>query len=307
MKWKEVIEEFDIYMKVEHPLAPVTRDMYMARVKEFIAYCRPRAIRPETADHYNIRAYLRKQRHVEAGTLNNIHKAIRQMFRMLQLRKVIEKSPCDGLSYAKVISRVPRTLDVWEINMMVESLSGCNASRDKAIIETLYGSGLRLAELCGMDLESINWQEGLVKVIGKGDKERLVPMSSASLTAIDEYMHTRRLRVLHKVGVPTQALFLSNKGGRITPDAVQGLIRSAAKGGGIMRSINPHVFRHTFATHLLQGGANLRDVQDMLGHESINTTSVYLHANVDYLRKNLMMSHPRAHVPGVAAGAAVPC
>jgi integrase/recombinase XerD len=189
--------------------------------------------------------------------------------------------------------KLPEVLSVEEIDRIVEAidLSRPDGHRNKAIIETLYGCGLRVSELVGLRLTDIHASEGYVSVTGKGDMQRLVPISNKALKEIDLYMIDRnRLPVIYNENI----VFLNRRGRKLTRAMIFTVVRDLAAKAGILKKISPHTFRHSFATHMIEAGADLRAVQEMLGHESITTTEIYTHIDRSYLRDTLMMFHPRA-------------
>jgi integrase/recombinase XerD len=172
-------------------------------------------------------------------------------------------------------------------------MSAKAAHRNKAIVETLYGCGLRVSELCGLKRSCIHVDQGFVRVVGKGDKERLVPVGPAAIKAIGQYEEYERVHLPVKAAVE-DILFLNQKGGGLSRMSVFNIVKELAALAGIRKTIGPHTFRHSFATHLVEGGADLRAVQEMLGHASITTTEIYTHLDREYLRSNIMRFHPRA-------------
>lgn len=182
---------------------------------------------------------------------------------------------------------------------MVQALdmSRSFAHRDRAILETLYGCGLRVSELVGLRLSRLHFKEGFIRVVGKGDKERLVPIGPEAIRCIDHYVAGERMG--SKVAAHAQdILFLNHRGTPLSRVSVFGLVKRLARQAGIRTVISPHTFRHSFATHLVEGGADLRAVQEMLGHASITTTEIYTHLDRDYLRSNIMQFHPRGSRKG---------
>ncbi|MDE6066039.1 MAG: tyrosine-type recombinase/integrase, partial [Duncaniella sp.] len=190
---------------------------------------------------------------------------------------------------------LPEVLTVEEIDSMIESIdySKEECQRDRAMIEVLYGCGLRVSELVTLEISKIYADEGFLVVRGKGDKERMVPMSETSIEEIAGWMKDRaRLKV--KPG-DENILFLNRRGGRLTRQRAFQIVKTLAEAAGIRKNISPHTLRHSFATHLLEGGANLRAIQQMLGHESIGTTQIYIHLDSSTLRSDILMYHPRNH------------
>lgn len=219
---------------------------------------------------------------------------IKSLFRFMKMEDIIEGNPALLLQSPRLEQHLPEVLSVEEIDRMIECIdtAGVTGLRNRAIIETLYGCGLRVSELVNMELTNIDFQEQILLVRGKGRKERLVPMSPTSLQAINVYMASERALLDVKHG-EEGFVFLNVRGRRMTRQMVFIMLRQAAADAGITHTISPHTLRHSFATHLLEGGANLRAIQQMLGHESLATTEIYLHLDSTHLRAEILAHHPR--------------
>ena len=219
---------------------------------------------------------------------------IKSLFRFMKMEDIIEGNPALLLQSRRLEQHLPEVLSVEEIDRMIECIdtAGATGLRNRAIIETLYGCGLRVSELVNMELSNIDFQEQILLVRGKGRKERLVPMSPTSLQAINVYMASERALLDVKHG-EEGFVFLNVRGRRMTRQMVFIMLRQVAADAGITRTISPHTLRHSFATHLLEGGANLRAIQQMLGHESLATTEIYLHLDSSHLRAEILAHHPR--------------
>lgn len=219
---------------------------------------------------------------------------IKSLFRFMKMEDIIEGNPALLLQSPRLEQHLPEVLSVEEIDRMIECIdtAGATGLRNRAIIETLYGCGLRVSELVNMELTNIDFQEQILLVRGKGRKERLVPMSPTSLQAINVYMASERALLDVKHG-EEGFVFLNVRGRRMTRQMVFIMLRQAAADAGITHTISPHTLRHSFATHLLEGGANLRAIQQMLGHESLATTEIYLHLDSTHLRAEILAHHPR--------------
>jgi integrase/recombinase XerD len=193
--------------------------------------------------------------------------------------------------------KLPDTLSADEINNMIKAidLSSQEGERNKAIIETLYGCGLRVSELTDLKISNLHFNEGFISVIGKGNKERLVPIGGAAMKQLNIWMHQVRIHIAIARG-QEDFIFLNKRGKKISRVMVFYIIKLLAQKAGIRKSISPHTLRHSFATHLVEGGADLRAVQEMLGHASITTTEIYTHLDRDYLRSNILQYHPRAGI-----------
>jgi integrase/recombinase XerD len=210
------------------------------------------------------------------------------------LEKACKTNPTEDIDLPRLGRKLPDTLSASEIEEMIDSidLSKESGMRDKTIIETLYGCGLRVSELIGLQISNIYFKEGFLRVLGKGDKERLVPVSSSSIKYISIYMEDVRR---HKTIAPGHEdyLFLNRFGKKLSRISVFKLVKDLASKAGIRKNVSPHTFRHSFATHMVENGADLRAVQEMLGHESITTTEIYTHLSREHLRREILNFHPR--------------
>lgn len=217
---------------------------------------------------------------------------MRSFFRFLRLEGLIDQDPCELLEAPRFGRTLPDILSTQEIDSMIDAIDydKAEALRNHAIIETLYGSGLRVSELTELRISRLNLDEGFLIVTGKGDKQRIVPISPIATDLIREYLPTRA--TLNIKPDSTDILFLNRRGARMTRVMVFYIIRDLAQAAGISKKVSPHTLRHSFATHLLEGGANLRAIQEMLGHESIATTEIYLHLDRTRLRSELLLHHP---------------
>ena len=209
---------------------------------------------------------------------------IKSFFNFMLLNDLISSSPAELVEAPKAGRKLPDTLSVDEIDRLIGSIdpSTCKGLRDRAILEVLYPCGVRVSELCDLKIGDLFFGEGYIRIIGKGDKQRLVPVSGIARDRIQLYLETRRDERSNEA-----TLFLNNRGGRLTRVMIFTIIKQAALRAGIDKRISPHTFRHSFATHLLEGGANIRQVQELLGHENILTTEIYTHLDSSHLRETL--------------------
>ena len=219
---------------------------------------------------------------------------IKAFYKYLLMEDLTTSNPSELLEAPKLKRKLPDTLSINEIEKIIDSidLSKPSGERDKAIIETLYSCGLRVSELTNLKISNIYFDASFIRVIGKGDKERLVPLGSKAIKQIEIYMHQVRNHIAIKKG-NEDFVFLNNKGTKLSRIMIFMLIKKLAAQVGIQKNISPHTFRHSFATHLVEGGADLRALQEMLWHESITTTEIYTHLDRSYLRQTLMAYHPR--------------
>lgn len=233
---------------------------------------------------------------VKRSTISRRLSCIRTFFQFLQKRGIVEENhpkEVSGLKKERYLPKVMLVDQVFEILNRIAPEGETNL-RDRAILETLYSTGIRVGELVGLNLKDVDSSQGLIRVLGKGDKERLVPVGRTALDSIRAYLKITNREGL--LGKGNEALFLGRDGKRITVRRVQQIVKKHARSLGISKDISPHTFRHTFATHLLEGGADLRSVQEMLGHASISTTQIYTHLTLDKLMEIYDRAHPRSRM-----------
>lgn len=232
--------------------------------------------------------------YINAASQSRIISGLRTFFKYLLLENEIKQNPAELLVTPKLARKLPDTLSVVEIDALLQAIdmSTDEGTRNKAMLETLYGCGLRVSELVNLRLSQLYADIGFVKVIGKGDKERIVPISNSALKLIEIYCKTIRNQ-LNIVKGEEDIIFLNRRGKRLSRVMVFYIIKDLAKKINLQKEISPHTFRHSFATHLIEGGADLRAIQDMLGHASITTTEIYTHLDRDFLRSTILQFHPR--------------
>lgn len=220
---------------------------------------------------------------------------LRAFYKYLLLEDVITISPVELLESPKIGRKLPDTLEYEEVEALIDAidLSHPQGTRNKAIIETLYSCGLRVSELINLEISNLYFDEGFIRVTGKGDKERLIPIGNSAIKYIKHYFEQDRNHADPKDG-HEDFLFLNRRGARLTRVMIFTIIKDLALSAGIKKNISPHTLRHSFATHMVQGGADLRAVQEMLGHSSITTTEIYTHLDRDYLKSEIFSHHPRS-------------
>ena len=289
------IEQFTRYLADERNLSPHTRAAYLRDLNEFRIFLEQHGGSGKAAltrlDSLLLRRYLaelhkRNQRTSIARKLSTL----RTFFRYLVREGHLPGNPAEGLSTPKLNSYLPKTLSVDEAAALMERGYGNDVLdlRDRAIVELFYSSGLRVSELTGLDVGALDLRENLVRVLGKGRKERIVPIGRKAHEALVDYLEERSLP---DEGEP---LFLNARGGRLTPRSVQRNLKTRLIKAGIIKDISPHALRHSFATHLLDGGADLRAIQELLGHASLSTTQKYTQVSVDQLMAVYDKAHPRS-------------
>ena len=282
----EISRSYRTYMRLEKHLAKNTIESYMRDLAQFAHFILrmydvpPKKVETEMIRNYLKRLYdLGREKSSQARALSGI----KSFFNYLILNDVIEASPAELIEAPKASRPLPDTLTIDEIDRLIGSIDATTTKglRDRAILEVLYSCGLRVSELCELRIGDLFFGEGYIRVTGKGDKQRLVPISAMARERIQLYLDERRSRYRDEI------LFLNNRGERLTRVMIFTIIKQAAQRASIDKKISPHTFRHSFATHLLQGGASIRQVQELLGHENIITTEIYTHLNTDHLRETL--------------------
>jgi integrase/recombinase XerD len=297
LSWKQSVRNFEIYLRLEKSLSENSIEAYLYDVSKLAHYFTEIEgnIQPASLSYNNLRSFLGwyNLENNNARSQSRLISGIRAFFRFLLIDGEIEENPALLLDSPKIGLKLPEVLSVEEIDAMIAviDLSRDEGHRNKAIIETLYGCGLRVSELVNLRLTDIHYKDEYIIVTGKGNKQRLVPVSGRALKEIDIYKQDRILLPLIK---DQNILFLNRRGGKLTRAMIFTIIRELAARAGIMKKVSPHTFRHSFATHLINAGADLRAVQEMLGHESIMTTEIYTHIDRSFLRDTLMLFHPRA-------------
>ncbi len=300
MDWRSGIKGFGEYLQLERSLSVHSIEAYLRDVGKLRSFIEDE--HPDTSP-LNIR-YEQIQQFVSfihglgmgPRSQARILSGIKAFFKFLLVEDLIDVDPAELVEGPKLARKIPDVLSYEEIQSILEAvdLSEPQGTRNRAILETLYACGLRVSELINLKLNNMHLDLGFLKVHGKNNKERLVPIGGAAIKHIKLYLdHVRRLQKNIKAG-EENIVFLNRRGHRLTRVMIFTIVKQMVKKAGIQKTISPHTFRHSFATHLVEGGANLRAVQDMLGHESITTTEIYTHLDRDFLRQTLMQFHPRA-------------
>lgn len=302
----QIVSDFDLYLMMEKGVSDNTREGYLRDVRKLLVYLddgrgddgnpSPVKLRDVTID--TLRFFIGDLRDVGISERSQarIVAGIRSFFKFLTMEGYIDANPSELLETPKIGVHLPEVLTLEEIDAMIAAIdmNKAEGQRDRAIIETLYGCGLRVSELVSLEISKVFADEGYLVVMGKGSKERMVPMSETSIAEINEYMVDRAALPI-KPG-DDNILFLNRRGRHLTRERIFQIVKDLAESAGIRKSISPHTLRHSFATHLLEGGANLRAIQEMLGHESISTTQIYIHLDRTALRSDILTYHPRNHI-----------
>ena len=294
--WERYIKQFVHYLKIERGLAENSIFAYQQDVVKLKDFCESYQLSPIHIQTGHLKQFIAAlfDLGLSARSQARIISGWKQFFDFLILEDLRNDDPSEGLEMPKIGRKLPEVLTIEEIDHIIAQidLGTAEGQRNKAIIETLYSCGLRVSELVNLRFEDCFFEEGFVRVIGKGNKERLVPVSPSVIEEVGTYVATDRPLVPIKKGQEAY-VFLNRRGAQLTRVMIFTIIKNLATLAGIQKNISPHTFRHSFATHLIEGGANLRAIQDMLGHESITTTEIYTHLDQRFLREAILSFHPR--------------
>ncbi len=298
-KWENILKDFEFYLKLERSMSENTSMAYISDINKFVEYL---IINDLKLDPSNVKA-----EHLTSfigyiaafglsdKTQSRIISSLKSFFKYLIIEDLITKNPTEFLETPRIGRKLPVVLSVNEIETLIKSIDVSNilGHRNRAIIEVLYGCGLRVSELINLKISNIYFSEDFVRVIGKGDKQRLVPIGNLAKQEIGNYLQQFRNHIQPQKG-HTDILFLNRRGKQLTRVMIFTIVKEICKKVGMKKNVSPHTFRHSFATHLIEGGADLRVVQEMLGHESITTTEIYTHIDREYLRETIIQYHPRS-------------
>ena len=292
----EIRQRFDVYLRIEKGLSENTAASYLNDIEHLIAFMSAEGMSVDTAVEGDLEAFVctLKDLGIQPRSQARIISGIKAFYRFLKLEGHIQHNPTRLLETPKIGRHLPDVLTIEEIDKMVAciDMSKPEGVRNRAIIETLYGCGLRVSELVGLRISCIYIDEEYVVVEGKGSKQRLVPISPVALKFIAYYQEQVRCNTTVQRG-NQDILFLNRRGAALSRQMVFIIIKQLCELAGIRKTVSPHTLRHSFATHLLEGGANLRAIQQMLGHESISTTEIYMHIDRSRLRTEILTHHPR--------------
>lgn len=286
-KWEAAASRYRTYIKLEKRLAQNSVESYMRDLRSFAHFILrmwdvpPQKVEPQMIERYMAWLFDRgREKTSQARALSGV----KSFFNFLMISDKIENSPAEFILTPKFGRQLPDILSTDEIDRIIATVdtSSVKGLRDSAMLELLYSCGLRVSELVSLKIQDLFFGEGYIRVIGKGDKQRLVPISATARERVHRYLDKRP-----ETRSGEDALFLNNRGSRLTRVMVFTILKQAARNAGIEKRISPHTFRHSFATHLLEGGASIRQVQEMLGHESILTTEIYTHLDSSHLRRTV--------------------
>ena len=298
MKWNTCLKEFENFLKFERNLSQNTIQSYLSDLKKLIKYLEiknnnnlPHEIKVDIIREF---LYLESKK-IKASTQGRLISSLNLFFDFLILEKILIENPVEKIDYPKIGFTIPTTLTTDEIDLIIANarLNKNNGLRNETIIEVLYSCGLRVSELINLKISDLYLSEQLLKVIGKGNKERFVPISQTAKKLVVQYIEFVRNSNKVKKG-HEDTLFINNRGKKLTRIMIFTILNSIAKEIGIKKKVSPHVLRHSFATHLIENGADIISIQKMMGHENIVTTEKYLHVRNKHLKESVLKYHPRA-------------
>ena len=297
MKWQQALKDYQSYLRIERGLSENSIDNYALDIKKLITWLDDSkihttaiAIKPEVLKEFIYTI----AKDVNPRSQSRIISGLKGFFNYLIFENYRETNPLELIESPKIGRKLPDTLALEEIDQLIKAidLSSPQGERNRAMLETLYGCGLRVSELTSLKISDLFFKEGFIKITGKGDKQRFVPIGDTTIKFIELYK--REVRVHQKIAPKAQdTLFLNRRGNQLTRAMIFTIIKQLAAKAGIDKVISPHTFRHSFATHLLENGADLRAIQQMLGHQSITTTEIYTHIETSFLQETITKFHPR--------------
>jgi integrase/recombinase XerD len=299
MKWTTTIENFKTYLTLEKSLSKNSVDAYINDITKLTTFFREKnmEVAPEEVILQHLKDFVSwiNDAGTSPRTQARVISGIKAFFKYLLLEEIIEKNPTALLEAPKIGRKLPDTLTVDEIDVLVKAvdMNKAEGQRNRAILETLYSCGLRVSELIDLRVSNLHFRMGFIKIHGKGNKERLIPIGKKAKKEIKLYLRNYR----GKLNIDKDSediLFLNRRGRKLSRVMIFTIIKNLSKKVGLKKNISPHTFRHSFASHLVEGGADLRAVQEMLGHESILTTEIYTHLDREYLKETIKNFHPRS-------------
>ena len=296
---KSLWNEYKVFLQIEKSLSENSIMAYLSDVERFLIYLQDeyKGIDLQSIELLHLKKFIEflNKLDISPRSQARIISGIRSFFKYLLLEDIIDKDPSSLLELPLLGKKLPVFLSIEEIDLLENNidLSKPEGHRNRAIIETLYSCGLRVSELINLKLTNLFFDLGFIKVLGKGNKERLVPISNKAIDEINTYIQQIRNNLIIKTGFEN-FVFLNRRGSKLTREMIFTIIKDLSEKVGLNKQISPHTFRHSFATHLVDGGADLRAVQEMLGHESITTTEIYTHLSKEFLKQTIIDFHPRS-------------
>jgi integrase/recombinase XerD len=299
MKWSDSKKGYENFLKLEKSLSQNSVSAYVNDVNKLVYFLDQEysKVTPEKVKLLHLKGFVEwlNRKGVSPRTQARTISGIKSFFKYLLIEEKIHNDPTSLLESPKIGRKLPDILSIEEIDLLIDSIdvSRAEGQRNKAMLETLYSCGIRVSELVNMKLTNLRFDQGFIKIEGKGEKERLVPISKSAIDEITKYVEGYR-KGLNISKEYVNILFLNRRGKKLSRVMVFTIIKGLSEKVGLGKKISPHTFRHSFATHLINGGADLRAVQEMLGHESILTTEIYTHLDKDYLKSTIQQFHPRS-------------
>jgi integrase/recombinase XerD len=292
---KDIVSKYQIYLRLEKSLSPRSIEAYNTDLDKLLRFMESEGLSYKDITYGNLQQFVAQLHDVgiHPRSQARIISGVKSFYRFLLVDGYITTDPTELLESPKIGLKLPSVLTVNEINNILDTidLSLPEGQRNRAMLETLYSCGLRVSELTTLRYPDVYFEEGFIRVEGKGSKQRLVPISETALHEIKNYLYDRKLVKVKKGH--EDILFLSKRGTALSRLMVFHIVKQQTEMAGIHKNVSPHTFRHSFATHLLEGGANLRAIQEMLGHEQITTTEIYTHIDRESLRREILEHHPR--------------
>lgn len=292
-----LVTDYLAYLSVERGASSLTVEAYGRDLDRWLSFLSDKGVRVEEAVYDDVASWEAacSERGLAPSSVKRAMSSLKGFYRYLVREGLTDSNPCDGVALPKLSERLPEVLSIDAVDKLLSQNfgQGTAGQRNRALLEVLYGCGLRASEACGLDVGDVSLEEGFLKVRGKGGKERVVPIAGAAERALRAYLDDGRRRLAARKA--SRAVFLNLRGGRLTRQSVHAIVSACGRKVG-MESLHPHTLRHSFATHLLEGGADLRVIQEMLGHADISTTQVYTHVSSGHLKEEYMAAHPRARL-----------
>lgn len=291
--WKDILSDYCAYLRIERSLSPNTVASYLSDIRKLMHMYQDS--RPEDLSSEDLSGFLASEvrKGISKRSQSRVVSSIKSFYGFMEIEGRLRDNPAETIESPKISRHIPTVLSVEEIDRIISSvdLSSPEGHRNRAILEVLYSCGLRVSELVSLRISDLFFDESFIRVIGKGNKQRLVPMGEPAIRAVTLYLSQTRRTLAY--GKNEDILFLNRRGEKMTRQMVFLIIKRQCKAAGITKEISPHTFRHSFATHLVENGADLRAVQQMLGHESILTTEIYTHMDSRKWQEAILSRHPR--------------
>lgn len=296
---KNVLEEYLIYLQIERGLSSNSISSYRRDLKQYLIFLEKEKLTDfNEIDRYTILSFLQKQKETgkSGNSVTRMVSSLRKFHQYLKQEKITENDPMLLIDTPKKSQSLPKVMAMSEVDQLINSVDTSKplGVRDRTILEVMYATGLRITELVSLELDELHLPMSLIQTKGKGDKERIIPISENAIKWLEDYLNFARPRLTNKSSEEISNVFVNNRGGKLSRQGVWKKIKKISQEAGIKQNITPHTLRHSFATHLLENGADLRIVQELLGHSDISTTQIYTHITKHRLKNVYSQYHPRA-------------